>query len=161
MGSILPSYKTHVTLLQNKLPQKVWRATDFLMEILKIIVIGMLSSSIYSPRESGVWVLLTHRWYPNMSQRSGSPLPAWLKEPDCLQWTFPELQHLETKTSLCELVPHASVGTQLCSGCQYLFCSIHLKTSLMAAYSTSAHEDITLFCCFPQNSWAGKGHQTA
>lgn len=141
---ILPSYKPHVTPLQNKLPQKVWGATGFLMEILKIVIIWMLSSSVYSPHESGIWVLLTHRWYPSMSQRPGSLLLAWLDEPDSLQWTVPQLQHLESKTSLCEHVPYVSLGTQLCSGCLNLFCPIHLKMFLMAACSTLAREEITV-----------------
>lgn len=71
----------------------------------------MLSSSLYSPHESGIWVLLTHRWYPSTTQRSDSLLLVWLDEPDSLQLTFPQFQHLETKFSLCEHVPYVSVGT--------------------------------------------------
>lgn len=161
-GSILPSYKPHVPPLQNKLPQKVWRATDFLMEIVEIVVTWMMSSSVYSPCESGIWVLLTHRRYPSMSQRAGSPLTSMARWAGQSSVNFHRPSIFGNQNFPPWTCPICVSGNPAVLWLpELIWLHIHLKTFLMAACSTSAHEEITLFCSFPQNFWAGKGRQTA
>lgn len=142
MGPVLPIHKPYAIPTLHELSQKFSGLQIPLQRFQK-----SLSSECDLPltahlMEMGCWVLLTQGRCPSTSQRSPVNLP---KDSEFGNLSFP-----------LKMLSVLSGRRQLCSGCVSLFCPFHLKR-FFEACSTSAHEEITLSCCFPLNFRSRKG----